>query len=1078
MVEGKNDFPISTVSGERLLMFRATMGHQIRKNGVQEMRMFNSFAISFVLICLISVATSQELSYEPVDTFADSTPDQWGSGIPVSITTNGNKATVTADTTGQDFQGHGLLTRVVPGQTIMEDTTLDEDLTCPPGTSFAIAIGAPNITLDLGGHVLRGYAPGSGVVVSDQEGIIIRNGTIEGFNAGVVIFNAPGATVENLTVRNQDYIDPDHFIAGIVISDSQDVVVRDMLFEFPSVAHKEAVDIYASDVAVSNIEVRGGGCGVNFSFAGESCDRPNTGTVLNSRFSGIAIAGIWVACCSNVRIAGNDFTTAPGVGVGITGDALFSGGVTGLTVEGNYIHNAVTGIEFRGIIESFISNNVITDNLLWGIAMRPSLGYLTGEPGYECFYSTANMITDNETWGNGTDLYHHEDCVGNIWEGNACETKQGADIPECTPPLTSTLLLLKSGTGSGTIVSSPSGVDCGGVCFASFPHGVSVTLTATPDPGSTFNGWSGSGCSGKGTCTVTMDKAKVVTATFEQRLPVYTLSLSAGSGGTTDPAPGAYAYESGTIVSVKATANSGHKFSSWTGDVPTGKANDNPLTLTMDSDKEVKANFTETAPPSIIINRTQIYFGAVFNGGSSNSQNFIISNNGGGSLNWSVSNSQNWLPCSPTSGTRSGTVTASVDPTGLSAGTYTGTITVSDPNASNSPQTVSVTLNVYNPNQTSAPFGTFATPIDGSTVRSSIPVTGWVLDDIGVESVKIYRSEINNLIYIGDAVFVEGARPDVEQAYPGYPNNYQAGWGYMMLTNFLPDNGNGTFKIHAIAADIEGNQVTLGIKTITCDNANAVKPFGAIDTPAQGGLAAGSNYRNQGWVLTPMPNSIPTDGSTINVIVDGFNIGHPTYNVYRQDIAALFPGYANSNGALAYFDLDTTIYSNGVHTISWNVADDAGNTDGIGSRYFSIQNTGSQASSGARESNVTRFKDLKEFPLDYSLPIGVKKGYRKNAETVELFSNENENTNITIKELGRVEIHIANLLAGYMKVGNQLNPLPIGSTLDTQRDIFYWQLGPGFIGKYHLVFILKDQDGNMIRKSLIVNIVSKFSKQE
>ncbi|NIM15168.1 MAG: hypothetical protein GTO45_24655 [Candidatus Aminicenantes bacterium] len=489
-------------------------------------------------------------------------------------------------------------------------------------------------------------------------------------------------------------------------------------------------------------------------------------------------------------------------------------------------------------------------------------------------------------------------------------------------------------------------------------------------------------------------------------------------------------------------------------------------------------NIVELTLPKIYLNRTLLYFGATSNGTSTGLQSFRISNSEGVTLSWSVSDNSAWLSCTPTSGTGSGSVTASVDPTGLSAGTYTGTITVSDPNASNSPQTVSVTLNVYNPNQTSAPFGTFATPTDGSTVRSSIPVTGWVLDDIGVESVKIYRGKINNLIYIGDAVFIEGARPDVEQAYPGYPNNYQAGWGYMMLTNFLPNHGNGTFKIHAIAADSEGHQVTLGIKTITCDNANAVKPFGAVDTPEQGGLAAGSNYRNQGWVLTPMPNSIPTDGSTINVIVDGFNIGHPTYNVYRKDIATLFPGYANSNGALAYFDFDTTIYNNGVHTISWNVADDAGNTDGIGSRYFSIQNTGSRASSRAQESNVTRFKDLKEFPLDYSLPIGIKKGYRKNTETVELFSNENGNTNIIIKELGRVEIHIANLLAGYMKVGNQLNSLPIGSTLDTQRDIYYWQPGPGFIGKYHFVFILKDQDGNMLRKNVIVDIVPKFSKQE
>jgi hypothetical protein len=194
------------------------------------------------------------------------------------------------------------------------------------------------------------------------------------------------------------------------------------------------------------------------------------------------------------------------------------------------------------------------------------------------------------------------------------------------------------------------------------------------------------------------------------------------------------------------------------------------------------------------------------------------------------------------------------------------------------------------------PFGSFDTPLHGSTVKSSVPVTGWTLDDGGVPGVKIYRESGGGLVYIGDAVPVAGARPDIETAYPGYPDNSRAGWGYMMLTNFLPNGGNGTFTFHAVATDNTGHQVTLGTKTITCDNANAVKPFGAIDTPGQGGTASGGHFINWGWVLTPKPNRIPWDGSTINVIVDGVNTGHPTYNIYRADIAGLFPGYVNSNG--------------------------------------------------------------------------------------------------------------------------------------------------------------------------------------
>ena len=158
-------------------------------------------------------------------------------------------------------------------------------------------------------------------------------------------------------------------------------------------------------------------------------------------------------------------------------------------------------------------------------------------------------------------------------------------------------------------------------------------------------------------------------------------------------------------------------------------------------------------------------------------------------------------------------------------------------------------------------------------------------------------------------VMTEGARPDVARQHPDYPHNTQAGWGYMMLTNFLPNGGNGTYIIEAVATDYEGKQTSLGTKTIYCDNANAVKPFGALDEPTQGGTASGSAFVNWGWALTPQPNSIPSDGSTINVYVDGVYQGHPTYNQYRQDIADLFPGYMNSNGAVGYFNLDTTAYT-------------------------------------------------------------------------------------------------------------------------------------------------------------------------
>ncbi|MBN1276129.1 MAG: BACON domain-containing protein, partial [Deltaproteobacteria bacterium] len=147
-------------------------------------------------------------------------------------------------------------------------------------------------------------------------------------------------------------------------------------------------------------------------------------------------------------------------------------------------------------------------------------------------------------------------------------------------------------------------------------------------------------------------------------------------------------------------------------------------------------------------------------------QSIMISNTGGWTLFWNVMSSSHWLSCSPSSGTNCGQVDINVSTYGMMPGNYTGTITVSSLYASNSPQIINVNVYVYEKGTTTTPFGSFDTPIDGSTVSSSVPLTGWVLDDVGVNNVKIYRGEGTSQVYIGDAVFVEGARPDVAAAYP------------------------------------------------------------------------------------------------------------------------------------------------------------------------------------------------------------------------------------------------------------------------------------------------------------------------
>ena len=537
-------------------------------------------------------------------------------------------------------------------------------------------------------------------------------------------------------------------------------------------------------------------------------------------------------------------------------------------------------------------------------------------------------------------------------------------------------------------------------------------------------------------------------------------------------------------------------------------------------------------PPAIHLNKTKLNFCGL-GGIWTSSQPVVVSNSGGGTLLWTAASNQSWLMAAPASGTGTGILIVSVNASGLAAGTYPGTITVSDANASNSPQTISVTLTVKAAGSGAVPFGDFATPTDGATgITGAIPVTGWVLDDIETTKVEIWRDPVagegTSLVFIGTGIFVEGARPDIETGYPEYPLNYRAGWGYMLLTNFLPEQGNGTYKLYAYATDKEGNAVLLGTKSIVCDNAHAVKPFGTIDTPEQGGNASGNLFVNFGWVLTPMPKTVAKDGSAIDVYVDSVKVGNlatapNVYNQYRVDVATAFPGLNNSAGPVGAYYLDTTKYANGVHTIYWIATDDAGAADGIGSRYFNVVNTGTSASSARHReersdaaqigdmrleessrvfrgisSTYDTIQDILNLPLSFD-PLNVKRGFNLTAPPETLIPDNFGNVRIEMTEVERLEISFDSdnpptppfrkggevtkyarkegedvRYSGYQIVGDQLRPLPIGSTLDPLGGTFSWLPGPGFLGEFDLLIVRRDASNKKTAFRLRITIRPKF----
>lgn len=159
-----------------------------------------------------------------------------------------------------------------------------------------------------------------------------------------------------------------------------------------------------------------------------------------------------------------------------------------------------------------------------------------------------------------------------------------------------TLSVAKAGTGSGPVTSNLGGMNCGSECSAAFDIGTKVTLTATPNVGSTFAGWSGACTGSASTCTVTMDAAKTVTATFNYFGPRLSVAKAGtGSGPVTSEPPGiacgstcAAAYVTGTNVTLTATPNANSVFAGWSG-ACSGTAP--TCTVTMSAAKNVTATF-------------------------------------------------------------------------------------------------------------------------------------------------------------------------------------------------------------------------------------------------------------------------------------------------------------------------------------------------------------------------------------------------------------------------------------------------------------------------------------------------------
>jgi subtilisin family serine protease len=130
------------------------------------------------------------------------------------------------------------------------------------------------------------------------------------------------------------------------------------------------------------------------------------------------------------------------------------------------------------------------------------------------------------------------------WSGGGCggtdvctvtidqETIVAAEFT--TDAVINDLTVLKTGTGLGTVFSSPGGIDCGTDCSEGYAAGTIVILTAVPDAGDRFKGWVGNGCAGTGSCVLSMDMDRNIAAEFTSfPWPLFQPAFT-GRGGLVD----------------------------------------------------------------------------------------------------------------------------------------------------------------------------------------------------------------------------------------------------------------------------------------------------------------------------------------------------------------------------------------------------------------------------------------------------------------------------------------------------------------------------------------------------------------
>ncbi len=323
-----------------------------------------------------------------------------------------------------------------------------------------------------------------------------------------------------------------------------------------------------------------------FEFPGGGGDPPPAApTGLGASASGTTITLSWAANTESDLASYNVFMgTSPGTyGSGIAVGTVVSYQATGLNAGTTY-YFALKAVD-AGSNESGLSSEVSATTANGGNSFPPAMS--SPAPGATLTSSTVTFVGGHTSvdvlhslWVGTTagannlslgGLPAHSRTVTGLpssgtiyvryWTTDNSNTSTGWVYTDQTYTMnvggtTHQLTVNRVGSGTGTVTSAPTGISCGTTCTATYNMGTMVTLTASAASGSTFASWSGGGCSGSGTCSVTLTQAETVTATFNAAAAFPPLMST--------PAPGA-ALTSSTVTFVGGHTSADVLHSLWVG---------------------------------------------------------------------------------------------------------------------------------------------------------------------------------------------------------------------------------------------------------------------------------------------------------------------------------------------------------------------------------------------------------------------------------------------------------------------------------------------------------------------------------